>query len=76
MKAYILSVSRGAVQIGNTVFQPCTGSRFNVTPLINKKNYISVVVPDKSMSSALFALRSVDLQGRIIEKPINNYSFR
>lgn len=30
MKAYIVSRKNGVVQIGNTVYQPCTGAIFSV----------------------------------------------
>jgi len=61
VKAYVLSKRNGTVQIGNTVFQPCTGAIFKVGP-IRKKDVLCVVdVPDKSMWSAREALQKAGL---------------
>lgn len=60
MKAYILSSHFGTVQIGNTVFQPCTGNAFRVDSRPwQEKNAQPIDVPDKSMRSAELALSKI-----------------
>jgi len=65
MKAYILSVIHGTVQIGDTVFQPCTGGRFKAPRKGLKKQAVYVAeVKNKGMASAIAALH-MPLAGRI-----------
>jgi hypothetical protein len=62
MRAYILSEEHGTVQIGDTVFQPCTGARFRV----NRKRLRGprwVEVRKKSMEEAVEAMRIWELSG-------------
>lgn len=59
MKAYILNKVHGTVQIGHTIFQPCTGNKF----ISGKKGLggkRAVEVKDCSMESAVEALRQVE----------------
>ena len=55
INAYILSREHGTIQIGDTVFQPCTGNRF-VAPVIRGKKSIGKY--EKTMQGAIAALHS------------------
>jgi len=57
-KAYLLSLEFGTVQIGDTVFQPCTGARFQADRK-GLKGRPCVLVPDKSMRSARLAIEKL-----------------
>jgi len=57
-RAYLLSLWNGTVQIGDTVFQPCTGARFQV----DRKGLKSrpwIILTDKSMRSARLAIENL-----------------
>jgi hypothetical protein len=56
-KAYILSRTNGTVQIGHTVYQPCTGAFFRVEGRPRKSDVIAVYeVKENSMAGAREAL--------------------
>lgn len=55
-RAYILSEVYGTVQIGDTVFQPCTGTQYKVSSYPRKYKKV-ILVKDKSMESAKKALQ-------------------
>lgn len=59
-KAYVHSTKHGAVQIGNMMYEPRTGSTCRCTrrPQQIQDFKIEVQVPDKSMESAKTALRA------------------
>lgn len=55
MKAYIVSRENGVVQIGNTVYQPCTGAIFSVGR--GRPKGVSVIEVEKNdMENAKMAL--------------------
>jgi len=57
MKAYVLSLKNGTVQIGDTVFQPATNAIF-VAGKIRKKEYVYCTeIPEKSMQAAKLTLQ-------------------
>ena len=62
-RAYLLSLEFGTVQIGDTVFQPCTGTWFRCSRK-GLKGRPWVLVPDKSMESARLAFKKFD-EGKV-----------
>jgi len=57
MKAYILSRIHGTVQIGRTVFQPCSGAQFKASRR-GLRSFETVDVKRASMEEARKALRN------------------
>ena len=56
-KAYILSRANGTVQIGYTIYQPCSGAFFNVQGRPRKSDVLAVYnVSENSMAGAREAL--------------------
>jgi hypothetical protein len=63
MKAYILSRANGTVQIGKTLYQPCTGAQYKVSSIPRKGEYEAVIeVSENSMQGAREALQK-DAEG-------------
>jgi len=56
MKAYVLSRECGTVQIGNVVFQPCTGAKFHADRKGLRKAIAVIEVKEASMEEARRAL--------------------